>query len=160
MTDKEVDESRSFDTEVIQNFLKEKDEVTGWIEEIDGATKTITHLLDESKQAFDPEKDLEISRNLKRCTATASGFAKKAKVRLAAVQYLLAALCTLLHRRVPHTAAVARAAGLAVYLPPNCLFRFWLFGGCAPELSALSRACPVRVIANSVTASAPCTGAR
>ena len=75
-------EERSFDTDAIQAFLKEKDEVAGWIDQIDGATKTIQHLLDESKQAFDPEKDQEISRNLKRCTATASGFAKKAKVML------------------------------------------------------------------------------
>ena len=72
---------RAFDTEIIQNFLKDKDEVQGWIEQIDVATNTVDHLLDESKQAFDPEKDAEISRNLNRCTATASGYVKKAKVR-------------------------------------------------------------------------------
>jgi len=75
-------EERAFDTIVIQNFLKDKDEVQGWIQEIDNATRTVQHLLDESKQAFDPEKDLEISRNLRKCTTTASGFAKKAKVSL------------------------------------------------------------------------------
>jgi hypothetical protein len=77
---------RQFDTELLQRFMKEKDEVAGFIEEIQTATQRMRHLLEESKQAFDPDKDREISSNLKRVTMSASGYAKKAKVRACVVR--------------------------------------------------------------------------
>jgi hypothetical protein len=45
-------EERAFDTAIIQSFLKDKDEVQGWIAEIEAGTNVIKHLLDESRYAL------------------------------------------------------------------------------------------------------------
>ena len=72
--------ARPFDTSAVQDFVSDRNEVQACIQLINSATATVSHLLDESKQAFDPEKDMEISGNLRRCTVTAATSARIAQV--------------------------------------------------------------------------------
>jgi hypothetical protein len=72
---------REFDAGVLNDFLREKDVVEGYIGEIVDYTDKTHHLVDETNAAFDPAKEAEISTSLVRVSKAASAIAKKAKVR-------------------------------------------------------------------------------
>ena len=73
--------ARSFDTGVLNAFMKDKELVEGIIEQIVQATNTTLHLVEEANAAFDPAKEAEISESLVRVSKSVTGFAKKGKVR-------------------------------------------------------------------------------